>query len=582
MSNSKWLLICLVAVSLSWLVIMDPLLPGNTGRIGHDYAYFLPRLLAGQEWIANNGLFSAPWFSPAFGAGLPAYAHPANAHYSLPQILCMWMDPLSAVRWTAYASVLAGFSGTWLFTRRTLGLGAAASGAAAALFALNGFHIARMAIGHLAFHASMLAPLSAWLLLRPAPSRRDWWISTLGAGLCFAYQLQAGNVYGIPPLGLAVLAMACVHRLRGGDTGGFIRRLLGAMGIALALSIAKLCASLAFLSSFPRSGYPIPGADNPLHLLELVSRALFLEPPGEQARKLFVNQPFLLGAHEWDLGLTQVPAVAIAIGFLLLIRSGDWRALLKRPATLLALAALCIVPLALNLHSAGWERLLKSLPLVGSSSSFVRWLWIFVPLIAIATACALERMERLRWLKNASWVALSAFLCLQVLHTRREYSEQPYDPRPVVDAWKRGSLPPIRSIAAPAIVNGQIRFEPNRDDEFLRGNSQLLCYEPLFGYRLEWFPRGPVRPGEVRIGNMHHPLAFLYPQAAGRAPGEPFRAGEEAELEAFASYREFRIEWPLRQRIANMINLAALFACTVLGAFLAYSSLRRQRSSSGS
>lgn len=582
MSERKWMLVCLLVTSLSWMVITDSLLPGATGRIGHDYAYFLPRLLAGEYWIENNGWFSLPWFSPAFGAGLPAYAHPANGHVSLPQWLCAFVDPLTAVRWTALISLIAGFVGMWLFARRSLKLGAGAAALASVLFALNGFHIARMAVGHLAFHASMLAPLCAWLLLRPASTRAGWWAGALGAGLCLSYQLQAGNVYGLPPLLLALAALTCVHVLRGGTIRSLTGRAAVALLVMLGLCAAKLCAALAFLSSFPRSGYPLPGAESPLALLELLFRALFFSPPADKARELFVNQPFLLGEHEWDLGLTLVPLVAILLGAALCFRAETLRSLARQRWALATLLLICVVPLALNLHSPGWERVLKSLPVVGSSSSFVRWLWMFVPLVAVLAACAIEGLERRAWLARASWVAMAVFLALQVMHSRKVYAEQPYDPRPVVDAWKRHAAPTITRVTIPAVVDGQIRLSADRDDALLRGESQLLTYEPLFGYRLEWFPKGPVRPGEVRIGNLHHPLAFLYPEAAGRAPGAPFQPGEEAQLQAFVEYRSFEIEWPLRQRVANLVNLLALAGVSLLAAALLYSSLRRQRSSPGS
>jgi hypothetical protein len=450
------------------------------------------------------------------------------------------------------------------------------------LFALNGFHIARMAVGHLAFHASMLAPLCAWLLLRPSSTRAGWWASALGAGLCLCYQLQAGNVYGLPPLLLALGALACIHAMRGGMLQDLAGRAAVSLLVMLGLCAAKLCAALAFLSSFPRSGYPLPGAKHPLALLELLFRALFLAPPTDKARELFVNQPFILGEHEWDLGLSLVPLAAILLGIALCMRAETLRSFVRHRWALAVLLLICLVPLALNLHSPAWERALKSLPVLGSSSSFVRWLWVFVPLVAVLAACAIDGLERRVWLARASWVAMAAFLALQVTHSRKVYAEQPYDPRPVVDAWKRHAAPAITRVTIPGVVDGQIRLNADRDDALLRGESQLLTYEPLFGYRLEWFPKGPVRPGEARIGNLHHPLAFLYPQAAGRAPGAPFRPGEEAQLQAFVEYRSFEFEWPLRQRMANLVNLLTLAGVAVLAVALFYSSLRRQRSSSGS
>jgi hypothetical protein len=48
------------------------------------------------------------------------------------------------------------------------------------------------------------------------------------------------------------------------------------------------------------------------------------------------------------------------------------------------------------------------------------------------------------------------------------------------------------------------------------------------------------------------------------------------------NYRASEIPWPLRQRLANGIHLAALLALAIAAVALAFTSLRRQRSSSGS
>lgn len=67
---SCWLPV-LVSVG-TYAVFAGTFFPGPPGRLGHDYEYFLPLLLAGEYWLAGNGPLIAPRISPAFCAGLPA------------------------------------------------------------------------------------------------------------------------------------------------------------------------------------------------------------------------------------------------------------------------------------------------------------------------------------------------------------------------------------------------------------------------------------------------------------------------------------------------------------------------------
>ena len=92
---------------------------------------------------------------------------------------------------------------------------------------------------------------------------------------------QSANVHGIAP---AVIATACLGlllsiRRRHPQPRRFWPRFAAAGVVALALAAAKLAAAMAFLSSFPRSGYPLPGADGLLSALRLATRALFGSAP---------------------------------------------------------------------------------------------------------------------------------------------------------------------------------------------------------------------------------------------------------------------------------------------------------------
>jgi hypothetical protein len=533
---SAGLLLVLLLAGTFWLRY----LPGPRGTIGHDYAQVLPALLAGDYFFARNGPFVLPWHSPAFGAGLPYYAHPSSAYLSLPQWLSFAVPPVLALQLTLLASVALAFGGTWLLLRRVFALSESSALLGSTLFALNGFLSARVLIGHLGFHSSATAPLIAFLLLRPLPEeprrrRLRVLFDGLCAGLLLAYMFQSGNIYGLPPLLLAVGAIACLAALAGRSTGGFAPRLAFAGLIALPLCLEKLQAGLDYLASFPREGYPLPGARDALVLARILFSALFLDPPKELGNAGFEGLVLALERHEWEFGLSLVPVLLIGLALL----RGVAR---PRALPLLLLVLVLAVPFAFNLHGERWTAFLKTVPILKSSSSFVRWFFAYVPFVAVLAALACERLRPARWPAAPALAAsaLAAFLLLS--EDRGFYAQQPYDPRAIELAWQtRSDPPPIRSVVAPETVDGRLILGVQRNDTLVRGESQLFCYEPLFGYRLEWYPRGPVHAGDVLSSvdgllNFHDPRLFLRRGPDGRGPGAPFRLEERAELERFLRY----------------------------------------------
>jgi hypothetical protein len=88
--------------NIAWVGLFLAIILNRTyPLIGHDYTYFLSRLFDTYLHYRINGL-RIQWYTPSFGGGLPAYANPQQAQFSLPQLLTCFVDP-----WKAYiASVL--------------------------------------------------------------------------------------------------------------------------------------------------------------------------------------------------------------------------------------------------------------------------------------------------------------------------------------------------------------------------------------------------------------------------------------------------------------------------------------------
>ena len=548
--------------------------PGPNGKLGHDFGYFFPQLLFGRYWFERNGPLAVPWFTPALGGGLPYFPNPVSTYYSAPQALALVVDPLRAVRWTLLGFTVVGYLGMQRLLRAGLGLGAWPALLGAFTFALNGFFAHRLAVGHLAFHGIMLLPWIAHFLVRPLPDtspgrrRRRAALDVLTAGFLFAYLFHSAYYEAVP----AVLAFTLVCALATGRANrAFLQRLAGAGLFALALGAAKLSAALAFLGNFPRSDYALPGFDGVAVGLSFLLRALFWAQPSNLGAYV-TNAEWRVEPHALELGVSPVPALLALAGLAFWIaRAGRAR----RPPTAAELLALGVAllavaaPLALNVHAPGWTELLKRLPVLGSSSSLLRHLAAYVPLAVLAGALGHAALPA-RARAPVAWLGalLVATWCLRL--DRAHYAgprNLVYDPTEVVAAWRAvdetGRVPPIERVEVPRTKRGQLYTPIGRNDALAHGASQLLCYEPIFGYRLEHFPKEHLRPGPIDLRdeagfNLHHPALFVFPSENGGQPGEPFGLDEEASLRAFAAYEPIPFERPARQRLLDLASTAAL------------------------
>ena len=578
-TEAAWVTVVGAATLVAYYTLFGAFFPVAGGTIGHDYSYFLPQLLNGKFWFTNNGLFSVPWFTPAFGAGMPYYPNPVNTYYSVPQLLALFVDPLVAVRVTLVLGAGVGFVGTYLLLRRVFEISVACALFGACAFAFNGFFSHRMLVGHIAFHSFMLIPLIGyWSLRKPHEGASRFWQAVRDVVLlafAYAYLLQSANVHGIPVVFLALAAFALLLGMQRGWTWCWLWRTLAAGPLALALCATKLAAAGAFMGSFPRTGYPLPGFRDTLSALEVVVRSLFAEAPIELAMASIENMTWHLTQHEFEYGLTLVPAVILIAGALrgawFLMRSNAHRDVARRRGWMAGVLLLLLaVPIALNVYEPGWNAFIKSIPLFGSSSSMVRFLSTFVPIVVVTAALTLDKLGLPPWTKRiAATAAISVSVLLHWQVARPYYVDQPYRPDAIVEAWHAvevtREVPPVTTIIAPFDANGQPALSIDRNDALVRGESQLICYEPIFGYQLEWFPIGPARYGmpaleplDQRLLNVKNPACFVFPDENGGEPGSHFRRDQRAEAEAFLAYRPFEFEPSGTQALAHAINLAAL------------------------
>lgn len=567
------LCIVLAVQALCWL----RWLPGPDGRLGHDWSYFLPRLLAGEYHAAVSGVLDTPWYTPAFGAGLPLAAHPASVWHSLPQWLSFAVGPLAAAQATLLVCTAAACLGMWLFARDVLRTGERAAFAAAMVVALDSFLPSRMVVGHLGFHSGALAPLLAWLLLHP--SRRHA-ACVLGAAAAAACIVMSGNVYGAPSVLLFVLGAAAVAVWRGACWRVFCLRAACAAMLAGLLCSEKLAFAAAFMEHAPRDHYGLPLCGSFVEAATLLARVLVLGPDDALVAAT-VHGGGKLATHEWEF---VVGPVAVAAALCALARTRAPRcARLPAVVSALVLAAVLLLPLVVVVDSQ-WIR--QAALTRGASTLFRAWA-VYAPLVAVGAALAIEQLShaRLRAVRSA-WIVVAVAAVVCAWRASSSPHDGLYDPARIVaahEALGEAPPPPIVQVAWMVDAAGKPGLPIGRDDGLAQGVSQLLPYEPLFGYRLERYPLLGLAPGpalEAQDGllRLRDPSSWIAPDAAGRAVGGRLRADEIDTARRFASYAA--VEWPRGPRLEAALWIARIgWGLFALLAFACVLEARRSRRS---
>src|SRR5262249_54247358 len=129
---------------------------------------------------------------------------------------------------------------------------------------------------------------------------------------------------------------------------------------------------------------------------------------------------------------------------------------------------------------------------------------------------------------------------------RTFYRNLDYNPQIILDGYsdlKAGKLKPEISYVDEAVMKGKDTVFGG--DVFVLGSSQPKMYEPIFGYRLENFPRKSLVAGKVMqvnadgFLNLKNPAGYVFPKENGIEPGDHFKAAEAEKAERFRKYQKF-------------------------------------------
>ncbi len=601
-SAQRWarLAPCLPFVGLlaAFHVLYGKFFPNLQGGLGHDYSGILPWLLAGRYWFATNGLAEVPWFTPAFCGGQPFFSDPQTFFYSLPQFLAFALEPLKAVYLSVLLFAAAGYWGSYWLLRHAFATSRPAAVVGATLFLFNGFFAYRMVIGHFTYLGFMLTPAMAALILLPLRGSRrleQHFLMGTAAGLAASYWVYSGMIHGLLPGCVTFLCLGAIYRLQRLplSLGEIAFRAGIATTVTLLVSSARLVSGSLYLAAFPRTDYLLPGMKDCGQLLLLGLKVLFFPQPNidlETAPRL-ANLQWALGRHEFEYGVGAA-ALALLLWWLVAVaprlfsdvaRAARVQQRSSREFWLLSLAvaALLVVPFALNYYTPEWNAFLKQLPLIQSSSNLVRWFALLIPVVTVACGLVFNRIAPDQQGRLAV-VVVAAVLIGNVASDDQAYHAENYRDEPTriaAAALAEGNgVPPITAVLGDLVdpatrkLRGVSGF-PN--DQLVAGYSPLACYNPIFGYRLEHFPvktlhDGPATEARDGVLNFKNPACYAFPEANQCAPGDHFRSDQLDALKALLAYRPYPFAMPASQHAANLITLGSLLLSLGLVAVLGW------------
>lgn len=578
-------------------IIYGGYFPTNLGLLGHDFSYTHPILLDGAFWFWQNGLLSIPWFTPSFCGGQPFFADTITLYYSLIQWLAFFVPPTTASHIALLLSCSMGYWAFFFLIKDVFRLSIGAAIAAGALAMLNGLTPHRFLVGEVGFQAFLLSAFVSHALLsfdEWSPWKK-WRVgNSFWAGLALAYMFQSGLSSLMIPVGLGVVAVACLARIaqKGVPFKIFLGRGIFAGAFAGAICSAKILAGLTFMSHFPRESYLLPGFPNWTDAISfpLLSLIFDSQTVSTWANLKLANVQWGVLPHEWayQFGWTYLGLILIGLCCLRLPRLGSATAqprlegnASKRAPYIVILILMLLIPSALLWLNPQWNALLKTLPIIKTTSFPFRWIIIWIPVACIAGAMAWQAAENAT--KNATLriVGLAIF-CLSMLIesglTSREYYKDPsmqgYDPKWVNQAWvngKKGKIPPITGLVEmERDAYGRWPLPQNRNDYMVIGESYIRCYNPAYGYHLETLPVGRLRAGHLALDgqngflNLKKPACLIWPEENGCAAiGEEYKIQEKEQAQLFLQRRPIDFEVSTGQRIANWINALALLIAAV-------------------
>ena len=542
---------------------------------GGDYTYFLPKLLDTHFFYKVNG-FKLQEYTASYCAGSFVFANPQSISLSIPQLLLFFFNPLDSIRLTFVFSSLIGFFGIY-FVGLKLGLEKISAIFSAVVFSLCGFLLVRMVMGHLTFYNMAFAPLIAYYVMRASDyfSVKSFFSSFIFiaiASLIVSMTIYSGAAAILPQIIFIVVFLSMIYSIKNKIFFPQTLVLIFVLLLSALISLPKLEASISLLNNFSRDFYQIGGFSNINEIIKYLFSAFFWFPDLSSINSVVANKRFLVGFTESYYSLS--PAYLLLL-FLLFRKTVHLKLyeIIKNNKTIsiLSISSVLLV-VFVHYYSSSWVNFLQNIPVINQSSNMFRWNYVLIPILSIFAGMVLniwsQDKRKVFFLVIIFTVLSSSFQYYTIKSFQSEMVS--YNPKNILRAWEditfNGAiLPPIKSIGLfeekqdDGII--KIHHKPQYDKLYIAGISNAMCYEPLFGYRLEKSNMWKLKPDSIYLENsknelnFNNPACYVYPEENECRVGDRFKSSQRDLLKRLASRQPIYFNFSRLREWSNIISL---------------------------
>lgn len=540
---------------VAYLFIFIHLLFSSTLYGSHaDYIFFVPHLISNKIYFLKNGLFSLPYYTPAFQGGSAQFADIQDVTFSLVQWLVNILPNVYIALDAAFVlHLILSYAGMVRLLKK-FGNGPWVSAWGGFIFSLNGYIVCRWLIGHLVFQTLWTIP---WMLafLQDAIERNSFKKilgPLIGLAVLTSVNLYSSGIYPLAIFGLLALTLLLTHvSLHRKAPLPALGTLSAGLILGALLTLGKITAIASYLRQFPRL------MENDrfslAQLAQLIPRALF-----DPSLKIQDTAPAHIGGwHEYSAYIGGTLVLILIVGY----------TKAKRDSGLLPLeiwtALTCLIGCYLMLGSNLFWTIVKDWPFLRSNHGVGRLMGAY-PVVFIVLACGL--LSRLKGGRKSAGVALILGLVAIVDigfynagHAIDKIYSVPLDyPADLsnvsIDRWQNHNI--YGGVRAPNPLFGW-------DGKFLNPAISL--------------DKSPLDRHEDGSYNVNDPTAMVYAPEVGRPPWSRIPGSvPEKEVRKFLEFKKTSFFVSEAQKTANAISLALWMA--VAAGFIFITIKRRKTS----
>ena len=551
--------------------------PNNRELLGHDYEYFLPNFMFGKIWFENN-LLAIPWFTPSFCCGIPFYPDPQTMFYSLQQLFYIIFEPVFATKILFFYFSLIAYVGMFLLLKKSFNFTYHLSLLGATIFFFNGFFVYRVIVGHLGYVNFIFVPLYCYLLISSIShlnfNLRRIYLILSAIILSSLFYSGTGSLMFV--IIFCIITTLLIYNIKNKNFYLLFIGLSKSLFLTLLLSLSKISASVFFLKNFERTNQPL-FFENTYDYIYSTLKSLFFFPDSVHFNETVTNKVLSsIGVHELEFGITIVPFLAILLFFINFKNIINLQHIYK---PILLSIFIFIIPLSLNAAYFSINKIWSSIPLIGSTWVQIRWNILYIIPLIIFSLVIFNSTSFIK--KNNYLVIILIFVVVfqNIIYDKKYYHNQLYNPQNMTQFSKvindqDISKYSIKKISTFLNQNNKI-IRKQRNDHFKNEGSSYFCYQPIFGYELEKFPKNNLSfdkkinisndisllTGDVQVNksaenfNFLNPTCFLFPDENECKPGDLFTKDQEINLLNFLKYKKIIFKKNMIQNISDYISL---------------------------